>query len=162
VRAHADEVVTLDGLRNLQALVNELDDYGVPLGPSLVPLAVEPDSEHELAARAFQNPQNVTFRELFGLGSAGSESARGYYDANVAAALQHAAAGSRLNLGGDGCSRCQNPRVRTRFGGRCTQTYFQGHLLNNGACNECQLNGNHAGCSFFSKSSLPLVFWSFD
>ena len=147
----ADQVVTLAGVQALQALINDLDDHGVPLGTSLAPLARDPRSEHELAARAFQNPEQITFRDLFGLGTNANPSARGYYDANLAAVLQHAAAGSRLMLASDCCNRCQNTRVRTRFGRRCTQTYFEGQLLNHGACNECQLNGNHASCSFFRK-----------
>ena len=65
--------------------------------------------------------------------------------------VQQAAAGNQTFLGDSRCNRCQSTRARHYFT-RCAQSYYQGRLLNFGACNECALNGNAANCSFYSTS----------
>jgi hypothetical protein len=156
VRARADEVVTVQLLRALQALLHALETSGVALGPVLRVVAVDPASEHELSVRAFANPLGVTVRELFGLGS-GTWAARGYYDANLPAVLQQASAGASHLPSAHRCSRCTNTNGRSRINfGSCSQSYLGQALLNNGACNECQLNGNHARCDLYRESFADL------
>lgn len=63
--------------------------------------------------------------------------------------VQQAAAGNQTFSGDRRCNRCQSTRARHYFT-RCAQSYYQGCLLNFGACNECALNGNAGNCSFYS------------
>ena len=99
---------------------------------------------------AFQNPRGLRAREFFGLGTA-----RGYYDANLPAILQQAARSSVNIADADRCRRCKGGQ---KFGSQCSQTYLNGALLNYGACNGCQMDGNHTKCDFYRKSlSLRLV-----
>jgi hypothetical protein len=65
--------------------------------------------------------------------------------------VQQAAAGNQTFSGDCCCNRCQSTRARHYFT-RCAQSYYQGRLLNFGACNECALNGNAGNCSFYSTS----------
>jgi hypothetical protein len=156
VRARADEVVTVQLLRALQALLNALETSGVALGPVLRVVAVDPGSKHELSIRAFANPQGVTVRELFRLG-VGTWSTRGYYDANLPTVLQQASASASHVPTAHRCSRCANANGRSHINfGTCAQSYLRSSLLNNGACNKCQLNGNHARCDFYHKSFADL------
>lgn len=161
VRGRSGQVVTRALLTELAHFIYELGVQGVTLGAVLRLAAVHRgDDEHELSVQTFQNPRNLTVAQYFGMGTTEKPSNRGYYDANIPALIQQSAASSHFLTGNNRCTRCINAsgKANLQFGGRCSQTYYRHTLLNWGACNECQMNGNHASCSFYRKCLLSSLF----
>jgi hypothetical protein len=160
VRARATRKVNAALLRELAHFIYNLGMQGIPLGPVLRTASVRSnDGLSDMNVQNFDigNAELETVAEFFGLGTPEAPSKRGYYDPNINAGIQHAAASSRFAPTApidNRCSRCQNPtgRVKLHFGGKCSVTYIGGKLLNWGACNECQINGNYTSCSSYRKS----------
>ncbi|EUC48329.1 hypothetical protein COCMIDRAFT_2771 [Bipolaris oryzae ATCC 44560] len=129
----------------------QIQVQGLSLGPHQRVLAVHRDDDE-----AYLAPTSLRFRneaptvlQFFGMNTQ-----RGYYDSNVEAVIQQAAASNRIFIGDNRCSRCQSTRANIQFA-NCAQSYYQGQLLNFGACNKCVLNGNTTRCSFYSEPALP-------
>jgi len=141
---NADQLLTVEFLRQMAHFLWQLQAQGINLSDHWRLLAVHQDDEEAwLAPQFLRFTSNVpTVRSFFSLNSD-----RGLYDTNVEALLQQAAGSNRFFAGEEACRRCSNDRYARTFA-QCAQSFYQGHVLNYGACNNCALNGNGQRCSF--------------
>ncbi|KAI8933527.1 hypothetical protein NX059_002629 [Plenodomus lindquistii] len=144
-----DRPVTVQFLRELAHFIWQLQAQGITLGPHLRLLAIHRDDDD-----AYLGPESLRFlaatpptvSQLFGMGTQ-----RGYYDTNLEATIQQSAGGNRSHANNNRCTRCQGGTGASRTFELCSQSYYQGRLLNFGACNECALNGNASRCTFYNR-----------
>jgi hypothetical protein len=138
VRARANCIVNQQLIEELAYFLWQLGRNGVTLSPYLRTVANYCNNTTlEITVASFPNT-GETVAQFFSLGAADALTKRGYYDPNIEAGIGQGSAGSVYFTGNNCCGRCANPGKATlHFGGRCTQSYFNGQLLNWGACNEC-------------------------
>ncbi|EUC27202.1 hypothetical protein COCCADRAFT_10141 [Bipolaris zeicola 26-R-13] len=138
-------------VRELAHFIWQLQQQGIPLGEHQRLLAVHRDDDEAYLAASSLRFKGTTpsVHQFFGMGTQ-----RGYYDSNVEAVIQQAAASNRSYAGDSRCNHCKKPTANIQFA-NCSQSYYQGMLLNWGACNECVLNGGTTKCSFYSRPLVP-------
>jgi hypothetical protein len=165
VEQHKNEPVSLDFIRGLAHFIWQLQNQGVTLGSHLRLCAVnEADRDNYLSPATIQFAGNLlrsapssawallggsTAPTLKPVSLSSEEPLLLFSD--VLLVIQQAAAGNRIFVGDSRCNRCKSTNAGHHFR-NCAQSYYQGHILNFGACNECALNGNSARCTFYSES----------